>query len=101
MTEIKFLVPMCSQKRDILSMQSGTIFGQESPCGRQCDRLHIPLRCQSGQEEVRRRDCVLQFVDKEIEEWRGRRRGFSMWKEGGVCIPGEIVPERFQKAHGV
>ena len=43
---------------------------------------------------------MLQFVDKEIEEWCGRCRGFSMWKEGGVCIPGKIVPKRFQKAHG-
>ena len=24
-----------------------------------------------------------------------------MWEEGGVCTLGEIVPERFQKVHGV
>ena len=37
---------------------------------------------------------MLWSVDKKIQEWHGRRRGSSMWKEGGVCIPGEIVPKR-------
>ena len=41
------------------------------------------------------------FGDKKIEEWCGRCCGSSMWKEGGVCILGEIVPEEFQKVHGI
>ena len=93
---------MCSQRRGILSMQSGIIFGQESPCGRQYDQLCIILWNQSGQEEVgKRRGHVLQFVNKKIEEWHGIHCGSSMWREGRVCIQGEIVPEQFQKAHGV
>ena len=44
---------------------------------------------------------MLRFADKKIEEWCGIRRGSSMWREGRVCIQGEIVPEQFQKAHGV
>ena len=78
---------MCSQKRGIPSMWSGTIFGQGSPCRRRYDRLCILLQSQSGQEGVgRRRDHVLRFVDKEIEGWRGIHRGSSMRREGGVCI---------------
>ena len=93
---------MCSQKRGILSMRSGTIFGQESPCGRRYDRLCILLQSQLGQEEVRRRkDHVPQFADKKIEEWRGIHCRSSMWMEGRVCIQGEIVPEQFQRVHGV
>ena len=83
-------------------MRSGTIFGRESPCGKQYDQLHILLRSQLGREEVgRRRDHVLWFGDKEIEEWRGICRGSSMWRKDGVCIQGEIVPEQFQRGHGV
>ena len=44
---------------------------------------------------------MLRFGDKRIEEWRGRHHGSSMWKEGRVCIPEEIVPERFQRGHDV
>ena len=40
---------------------------------------------------------MLQFGDKEIEEWRGTHRGFSMWREGVSGTRGEIVPELFQK----
>ena len=73
--------------RGILSTRLGTIFGQGSPCERQCDRLRILLRRQSGQEEVgRRKDHVLLSVDKKIEEWHGRRHVSSMWKEDGVCM---------------
>ena len=83
-------------------MQSGTIFGQESPCGRQYDQLHTLLRSQLGQEEVRRRrHHVLWFGDKEIEEWCGIRHGFSMWREDRVGIQGEIVPEQFQRDHDI
>ena len=46
-------------------------------------------------------DHVLRFGDKEIEGWRGTHRGFSMWKEGVGDTRGEIVPEQFQKDHGV
>ena len=68
-------------------MQSGTTFGQGSPCERRYDQLRILLRNQLGQEEVgRRRDHVLQFGDKKIEEWRGIHHGSSRWKEGRVCI---------------
>ena len=64
-------------------MQSGTIVSQVTLCERQCDRLRILLQSQLGQGEVgRRMGHVLRFGDKEIEEWRGRHRGFSMWKEG-------------------
>ena len=42
-------------------------------------------------------DHMLQFDDKEIEGWRGIRRGFSMWEEGVGGTQGEIVPEQFQK----
>ena len=93
---------MYFQKRDSLSMRSGTAVGQGSPCERLCDQLRILLRNQSRQEEVgRRRDHVLRFDDKKIEGWRGIRRGFSMWKEDVSGIRGEIVPERFQKDHVV
>ena len=44
---------------------------------------------------------MLQFDDKEIEGWRGIRRGFSMWEEGVGGTQGEIVPEQFQKVHVV
>ena len=44
---------------------------------------------------------MLQFDDKKIKEWRGICRGSSMWREDGVGIQGEIVPERFQRDHGV
>ena len=47
------------------------------------------------------RDHVLLFGDKEIEGWRGTRRGFSMWREGVGGTRGEIVPEQFQKGHVV
>ena len=78
---------MCSQKRDILSMQSGTIFGQGSPCGRQYGRLRILPQSQLGQGEVgRRRDHVLRFGDKEIEGWRGIHHESSMWGKGEVGI---------------
>ena len=82
--------------------RSGTIFGQESPCGRRCDQFCTLLRSQLGQEEVgRRRDHVLRSVDKKIEGWRGIHHGFSIWVEGGVGMRGEIVPEKFQKGHDV
>ena len=78
-------------------MRLGTIFSQGYLCGKRYDRLYILLWHQSGQEEVRRRkDHMLQFDDKKIVGWHGRHHESSMWKEGGVCIPGEIVPERFQ-----
>ena len=83
-------------------MQSDTICGQENPCERQYDPLRTLLWSQLGQEEVgRRRDHVLQFGDKEIEGWRGIHHEFSMWGEGEVGTQGEIVPERFQRGHGV
>ena len=83
-------------------MRLGTILGQESPCERRYDRLCILLQSQLGQEEVRRRrDHVLQFDNKKIEEWHETRRGSSMWREDGVSIQGEIVPERFQRDHGI
>ena len=83
-------------------MRLGTIFGQEGPCGRQYDQLHTLLWSQLGQEEVgRRRDHVLQFGNKEIEEWRGIHHGSSMWREDRVDIQGEIVPEQFQRDHGI
>ena len=44
-------------------------------------------------------DHVLLFGDKEIREWRGTRRVFSMWEEGVSGTRGEIVPEQFQKDH--
>ena len=85
---------MYFQMKGTLSMWSGTIFGQESPCERQYDRLCILLWSQLGQEKVRRRrDHVLQFDDKKIEEWHGIRRGSSMWRGDGASIQGEIVPE--------
>ena len=83
-------------------MRSGTIFGQESPCGRRYDRLCILLQSQLGQEGFERRmDHVLWFGDKEIKGWRGTHRGFSMWEEGVGSTRGEIVPEQFQRVHGV
>ena len=83
-------------------MRSGTVVGQGSPCERQYDRLRILPRSQSRQEEVgRRRDHVLQFDDKEIREWRGIHRVFSMWVEGVSDTRGEIVPEQFQKDHDI
>ena len=83
-------------------MRSGTIFGQEGPCGIQYDQLCILLQIQLGQGEVgRRREHVLQFGDKKIEEWRGIHCGSSMWREYRVGIQGEIVPEQFQRDHGV
>ena len=49
-------------------MWSGTIFGQEDPCEKQDDQLHILLQHPSDQEGVeRRKDHVLQFDDKKIE----------------------------------
>ena len=64
--------------------------------------LCILLRHQSDQEEVgRSKDHVLRFGNKKLEEWHGRHHGSSMWKEGGVCTPGEIVSEQFQKVHGI
>ena len=93
---------MCSQKMGTLSMQSGAIFGQESPCGILYGRLCILLRSQSSQEEVeRRRDHVLRFDDKQIEEWCGIHCGSSMRREDNVGIRGEIVPELFQMDCGV
>ena len=44
---------------------------------------------------------MLRFGDKEIEEWRGTCRGFSMWREDGVGIQGEIVPGQFQRGRGI
>ena len=44
---------------------------------------------------------MLRFDDKEIEEWRGTHRGFSMWKEDVSGTRGEIVPGQFQKDHVV
>ena len=44
---------------------------------------------------------MLQFDDKEIEGWRGIRRGFSMWREGVSDTRGEIVPEQFQRGRVV
>ena len=44
---------------------------------------------------------MLPFGDKKIEGWCGIHCGSSRWREGGVCIQGEIVPELFQKVHGV
>ena len=44
---------------------------------------------------------MLLFGDKEIEGWRGTRRGFSMWREGVGGTRGEIVPEQFQKGQVV
>ena len=44
---------------------------------------------------------MLRFGDKEIEEWRGIHHGSSMWREDEVDIQGEIVPEQFQRDHGV
>ena len=44
---------------------------------------------------------MLQSADKKIEEWHGIHCGSSRWREGGVYIQGEIVPEQFQKVHGV
>ena len=83
-------------------MRSGTIVGQVTPCERQCDLLRILLRSQLGQEEVgRRMGHVLRFGDKEREEWRGKYRGFSMWKEDVGDTRGEIVPGQFQKDHDV
>ena len=83
-------------------MRSGTIFSQGYLCGKQYGQLRILFQHQSGQEEVgRRRDRVLRFGDKRIEEWRERHHGSSMWKEGRVCILEEIVPERFQRGHDV
>ena len=74
---------MFFQKRGIPSMRSGTIVGQVSPYERQCGRPCTLLQSQLCQEEVEKRmDHVLRFGDKEIEEWRGTRRGFSMWKKG-------------------
>ena len=96
------LVPMCFQTKGIPSMRSGTIVGQESPFERQCGRLRILLWSQLCQEVVgRRKDHVLWFADKKIEEWCGTYCGSFMWREGGVCIQGEIVLELFQKVHGV
>ena len=93
---------MYFRKKDSLSMRSGTVVGQGGPCERQYDQLCILLRSQSCQEEVgRRRDHVLQFVDKEIGGWRGIRRVFSMWVEGVSGTRGEIVPGRFQMDHVV
>ena len=93
---------MYFRKRDSLSMWSGTVFSQGSPCERRCDRLRILPLNQSRQEGVGgRRDHVLRFGDKEIEEWRGTHRGFSMWREGVSGTRGEIVPEQFQKDHVV
>ena len=64
-----FLESLYSRKRGTLSMWSGTVFGQESPCGRRCGQLRILLQSQLGQEGVvRRRDHVPRFVDKEIEK---------------------------------
>ena len=89
-------------KRGILSMRSGTVVGQGSPCERQCDQLRILLRNQSRQEEDEgRMDHVLPFGDKKIRGWRGIHRVFSMWKEDVSDTRGEIVPERFQTDHGV
>ena len=83
-------------------MQSGTIVSQGCLCGKQYDLLCILLQHQSGQEEIgRSKDHVLQFVNKKLEEWHGRHHGSSMWKEGGVCTPGKIVSEQFQKVHGI
>ena len=44
---------------------------------------------------------VLPFGNKEIREWRGTHRVFSMWEEGVSGTQGEIVPEQFQKDHVV
>ena len=44
---------------------------------------------------------MLRFDDKEIEEWHGTHRGFSMWREGVSSTRGEIVPGQFQKDHVV
>ena len=46
-------------------------------------------------------DHVLPFDDKEIREWRGTHRVFSMWEEGVSSTRGEIVPGQFQKDHAV
>ena len=100
--DVRVSTPKYSLKKGIPSMRSGTIFGQESPCGRQYDQLCTLLRSQLGQEKVRRRkDHVLRFGDKEIEEWCGIHHGSSMWREDGVSIQGEIVPEQFQRDHGI
>ena len=89
-------------KRDIPSMRSGTIVGQGSPCERQCDQPRILLRNQSRQEgDEGRMDHVLLFGNKEIREWCGTHRVFSMWEEGVSGTRGEIVPEQFQKDHVV
>ena len=89
---------MYFQKKGTLSMQSGTVFGQESPCGRQYGLLHTLLWNELGQEGVgRRKDHVLRFGDKEIEEWHGTHHGFSMWREDGVSIQGEIVPGQLRR----
>ena len=93
---------MCFRKKGSLSMRSGTVVGQGSPCERQCDRLRILPRSQSRQEGVgRRRDHVLPFDDKEIGGWRGIHRVFSMWVEDVSSTRGGIVPERFQMDHVV
>ena len=93
---------MYFRKRGTLSMWSGTVVGQGSPCERQCDQPCILLRSQPRQEGVEERMVhVLQFDNKEIEGWRGTCRGFSMWEEGVVGTRGEIVPEQFQKDHVV
>ena len=44
---------------------------------------------------------MLQFDNKEIEEWHGTRRESSMWKEDGVGTLEEIVPEQLRKDHGI
>ena len=50
---------------------------------------------------MRRRDHVLRFADKKIEERRGKHRVFSTREEVGVGKRGEIVPEQFRKVRGV
>ena len=50
---------------------------------------------------MRRRDHVLRFADKKIEERHGRHRVFSMWEGVRVGRRGEIVPEKFRKVHVV
>ena len=93
---------MYFRKKDSLSMRSGTVVGQGSPCEKQYDRLCTLPQIQSHQAEVgRRRDHVLQFDDKEIGGWHGIRRVFSMWVEGVSGTRGEIVPEQFQMDHVV
>ena len=49
----------------------------------------------------RRKDHVLQFVDKKIEVRCGKHRVSSMWREVRVSRKGGIVPVQFRKVHDV